>query len=182
MRTIAVAVLFSLGGAVQLGCSSSSSPSSPDGVVASDAAIRTDRAEYVADRSGGGVSLDIHIRYTNPTDGPTWLSTCHGAYPPMMEKLVDGAWVRAFEPPVLLCLGVPIVVAPGASFDDDFIVRASPRGSNTYPQFELETVPGTYRLVWDIHRGDGSGIANGETPQLLPLDQRLSNTFRIIER
>ena len=181
-RHFAVAALLALGAAASLGCSNSAAPSSPEGAAASEAPIRTDRAEYVADRAGGGVSLDIPIRYVNPTQGPVWVSTCHSVYPPTLEKLVGDAWVPAYNEPVLLCLGVPIVIQAGASYEYTFRVRASPRGTNTYPQFELESVPGTYRLVWGVYEGDGTGLAKGEEPRLLPLDQRVSNSFRIIER
>lgn len=179
---LAVALLIAV---VPVACGGSATPTGAAAVVGpagASAPIRTDRAEYVADRTGGGVALDIAIRFTNPTDGPTWLSTCHGTYPPAMEKLVGGSWVRAYEPPALFCLGIPIVVPAGGTHDEVFMVRASARGSNTYPQFELEQIPGTYRLVWEIYQGDGSELARLETPRLLPFEQRVSNTFTITER
>lgn len=180
-RTKAGTALLVLAAAFPLACSDAAAPRSADRVAVADAPIRTDRAEYVAARSGGGVSLDIQIRYTNPTAGATWLSTCHGANPPVLEKLVGDSWVLAYDPPVPLCLGAPIVVRPGASFDDTFPVRAAPRGTNRYPQFEVEPVAGTYRLVWDVYQGDGSELRRNEAPMLLPIEQRVSNTFRIIE-
>jgi hypothetical protein len=57
-------------------------------------------------------------------------------------------------------------------------VVAYPCGGNTYPQFELDEVPGTYRLVWGNFDtwvpGDG---ARGP----LPLAARVSNEFQLTE-
>ena len=144
--------------------------------------IRTDRGEYVADRTGGGVSLDVVVRFTNPVAGPVNLPTCHGVHPPVLEKLVGGRWVSAYNPPVLACLGPPLVVREGDTLDYTYRIRGAPRGSNTYPQFEVPDVVGTYRLVWHIYDGDGAGYAGAEgSGRLLPLRQRVSNEFRIIE-
>lgn len=143
--------------------------------------IQTDRQEYVADRAGGGVSLDIPFRFTNATGGPVHLPTCHGVHPPALEKWVGGAWKRAYSPALLLCLGAPKVLGRGESYDYLFRVRASPRGSNTYPQFEVAEAAGTYRLVWSIFEGDGADYMTSNRPRPLPLEERVSNSFRITE-
>jgi hypothetical protein len=179
MRTIALAARLA---AAPIACSHPVAADASAAVVAGDEPIRTDRAEYVADRSGGGVSLDIPIRFVNPTQGPVWVSTCHSVYPPVLEKLVAGAWEKAYNEPVLLCLGVPIVIQAGGTYDYTFRIRAAAPGTNTYPQFEQPSVPGTYRLVWAVYEGDGSDLAREVAPRMLPLDQRVSNSFRITER
>jgi len=144
-------------------------------------ALRTDRTEYVADRSGGGVALEIALTFTNPTGGPVNIPSCHEPYAPLLEKLVGDAWVTAYAPPQLLCLGVPVVVPAGGTLPYRFRIEGFPRGSNSFPQFEVQDVPGTYRLVWHIFEGDGSGYATGGPAAELPLEQRVSNTFRITE-
>jgi hypothetical protein len=161
--------------ALALGCSH------PLAVRTGEAPIQTDRAEYVADRAEGGVQVDIPFRFTNPTRGPVNLPTCHGVHPPTLEKLVEMSWVRAYSPIVLQCLGPPFVVARGASYDYTLRLQTYRRGSNTYPQFELEIVPGTYRLVWTVFEGDGSRYATSGPGPLLPTEQRVSNSFRITE-
>lgn len=54
-------------------------------------------------------------------------------------------------------------------------------GNNAYPKFETDEVPGIYRLVWGLQRTwtpDSAGPGLGE---MLPLEERVSNEFRITD-
>jgi len=142
--------------------------------------LRTDRDEYVARTADGVTTLTIGFRYTNPTNGETYLSGCRGVHPPWLEKWEGGRWVLAYSPTALHCLDEPVVVPAGGTFDYALEVWAAPRGSNTYPQLEVAEIAGTYRLVWRVFE---TWTAHSGTPGLgreAPLAQRVSNTFRIV--
>ena len=93
-------------------------------------------------------------------------------------KRVGGKWVVAYQPVVMLCLGPPLEIAPGASYVyRDDVVAGTP-GSTAQPQFQVTPLSGTYRAVWGVHgaRPDGGGPG-----QLLPAASRTSNEFQLQE-
>lgn len=143
-----------------------------------DAPIRTDSSVYHLRTTPEAHELTIGVRFVNPTSAPAYIPTCQGTNPPTLERWDGEKWVTAFSPVVLLCLGPPVVIGAGESYDYTFRVLAS-RRPNTYPRFEVAEIPGTYRLVWGIL---GSWRPDGPEPGIgdpLPLAQRVSNTFTI---
>ena len=145
---------------------------------AAGAPIRTDSSVYHVRTTPTGHELTIGVRFTNVTGGTAYIPTCHTPHPPVLEKLEGDRWVTAYSPVVLMCLGPPVVIPAGSSYDYTYRVLASTR-PNTYPRFEVAEIRGTYRLVWHIL---GSWNPDGPEPGLgtpLPLEQRVSNTFRI---
>ena len=70
---------------------------------------------------------------------------------------------------------VPRAAAPdrvGKTHRSTFTIRVFHR-PNMYPQFEVEEIAGTYRLVWSLwHAG---------ATEALPLEQRISNTFEVVD-
>lgn len=146
------------------------------------APIQTDRAAYPVDRRPGGVvDITVVVRYQNATRGPVYLPTCRSVHPPVLEKRIGSAWVTAYSPVVPLCLGPPVVVQPGQAYAYTYHVVAFPHGGNTYPQFEVDKVPGTYRAVWAVY---ATWTPSGSEPglgQLLPLAGRVSNTFEFTQ-
>jgi hypothetical protein len=167
-----------------LGCSRSApeepGAAKPD-LAASEAPIQTDRAEYTLRYTEQLAEATIGVRYTNRTGSPVYLPTCHVPHPPVLEKRVGSTWVAAYRPAVLACLGPPVVIQPGATYEYTFKVVAGRPGTNSFPQFEVAEIPGTYRLVWGLLSTwdpDGPGPGLGRS---LPLEQRVSNEFRIGE-
>ena len=177
------ALTIGLAGLV-LGCSRSG-PGEP-GLATQDhaaegAPIQTDRAEYTLSFTPQLAELSIGVRYVNRTGGRVYLETCHTPHPPVLEKRVGSEWVVAYRPAVLRCLGQPVVIRAGETYDYTFKVVAGRPGTNNFPQFEVAEIPGTYRLVWgllDTWNPDGPGPGLG---RLLPLEQRVSNEFQIRE-
>ena len=167
-----------------LGCSRSgpgdSGPTSA-GQAAAGAPIKTDRTEYTLRFGAELAEMSIGVSYTNRTGSRVYLPTCHGANPPWLEKRVGSEWVAAYRPAVLACLGPPVVIQPGDTYDYTLKVVAGRRGTNRYPQFEVAEIPGTYRLVWGLlATWDPDGPEPG-LGRLLPLEQRVSNEFTIRE-
>jgi hypothetical protein len=166
-----------LGAALLAGCAGLVSPDQAgDGL-----AIRTERTEYTVSRTGSSLVATIELTLTNGTEGRAYLATCHGVHPPYLQKRVGDRWVTAYAAAVSLCLGPPEVVEPGETYPYTFRVSAAPRGSSSHPQFEVDEVPGTYRLAWAIYRtwepdGDGPGLG-----ALFPREATVSNEFTLRE-
>lgn len=141
--------------------------------------VTTDQQSYRPRRTAVAVELDIVTTFTNRTGEPVRLHPCGPTSQPAfsLEKWVDGAWKPAWGQacPAILMLDPP-EVAPGASRTDTARVRAM-LGPNAMPRFEVEPIAGSYRVVYaQVYRGWRPNEGVGE---LLPLEQRVSNTFRI---
>ena len=142
--------------------------------------VTVDRESYTARRATSAIELDIVSTFTNRTADSVWLHPCGQAQPSFtLEKWVDGAWVPAFSPACTMMLMLdPPTVAPGASRTDTVRVQ-SYLDANTAPRFSVEPIPGSYRLVYA--QAYGSWKANEGPGELLPLAQRVSAPFRIVE-
>jgi hypothetical protein len=142
--------------------------------------LTTDREEYRVERTADSLTLHIVATLTNHAAQPVYLHPCGRTQPSfVLEKWVDGAWKNAYSQacPAMLMIDPPRV-EPGASRTDTAHVNAA-RDPNTMPRFEVEPIAGDYRLVYtqayaSWKPGEGPG-------ELLPLEQRVSRAFRIIE-
>jgi hypothetical protein len=143
--------------------------------------VTTDQQSYRLRRTTEALELDIVTTFTNRTSAPVRLHPCGPSSQPSfyLEKWVDGAWKSAWGQacPAILMLDPP-QVARGASRTDTARVRAM-LGANAMPHFQVEPISGSYRLVYaQAYRSWRPNEGPGE---LLPLEQRVSNTFRIEE-
>jgi hypothetical protein len=117
----------------------------------------------------------IGMTYTNRSDRPVYLATCGGPHPPRLERLVDGDWVAAYEPPHLLCIGPYIEIASEAAYAWDFRINGYEPRSRVRPSWLLRDVDGTYRVNWWSTVRMAPDV--GADP--VPLPQRISNAFRV---
>ena len=142
--------------------------------------ITTDRQSYQVRRTANGIEVDIVTTFTNHTNDTVRLHPCGQSQPAFtLEKWVDGAWRPAYTQvcPAMLNLNPPTVM-PHAARTDTARVRAM-TGANAAPRLEVDSIAGTYRLVyaqayrtWRPNEGPGD---------LLPLEQRVSGAFRLEE-
>ncbi len=143
-------------------------------------AIQTDKKAYTVGFTDLFMELTVEMRYTNRTRRIVYLPRCLVVHSPILEKLEDGEWVFAYAPVVSLCLGPPVVVMPDAPYAYTFEMHAGLRSNNLHPKFKPDEVEGVYRLAWEIYRtwqpDNRPGLGT-----LLPLEQRISNTFRLVE-
>ena len=146
----------------------------------SDAAalLVTDANEYPVSRGQSGFSVGIRYVYSNRTDRVVELSNCNGFVGPSLEKLDSGSWVPAWSPIEALCLTAPVRIAVGAQYRDSLQVVAFDPGQNAGPEFLLDGVDGTYRLIW--HRARWGSEEAGATS--MPVRLRVSNSFRLLDR
>lgn len=143
-----------------------------------EAPIRTDSAVYHVRTTPYTYELAIGVTYSNATGKPVFIPSCHGPTPPVLEKWEEGRWVRAYDPPVELCLGPPVVIEAGQVYAYTYNIHAA-RLPNAIPKFEVAEIPGTYRLRWRLL---GTWAPDGPEPGLgeeLALEHSISNTFRI---
>jgi hypothetical protein len=142
--------------------------------------ITTDRETYRARRTADAIEIDIVTTFTNHTSDTVRLHPCGTSQPSFaLEKWVDGAWRPAYSQacPAILMLDPPRV-APHTQRTDTARVRAM-LAPNAMPRFEGEPIAGSYRVVYvQAYRSWRPNEGPGE---LLPLEQRVSNTFRIEE-
>jgi hypothetical protein len=96
--------------------------------------------------------------------------------PPLLEKNVDGRWVRAYDPVVLACLTIPPFRIPaGASYRGTLHFDVAQRGRNAFPTLEVDSIPGIYRLRWALHEGPDPDADN------TTLAEAISNEFRFVQ-
>ena len=143
-------------------------------------AIQTTQTRYALVDSAGIARLTIRMQYRNDAKRPVFFPTCRGPQPPRLEKRVGDEWVVAFAPVVPYCLGTPIMVRPGDTFDYSFTIVAGMPGTSFAPRFSVSEVPGTYRVLWEAFYGTiGDPTRPTEVRDMVPLEQRVSNEFQI---
>lgn len=167
--------------AVLLACGSDAVPTENDGPLERDAnaTFQTDSMSYGLVRTSQEYQGRIEMQYTNRRSDSVYVANCGGATAVKLERLVAGQWRTAYEPLVFNCFSQPIVIAPGATRRFTLLIGAGVPGSAVEPRWPYADVDGTYRVVWGqfltSYREDRSPKGDA-----LPLDQRLSNRFRVV--
>ncbi len=167
--------------AVLVACGSEAVPTEQEGPLERDdnAAFQTDSLRYGLVRTTQEYQGRVEMQYTNRRSDSVYVANCGGATAVKLERLVAGQWRTAYEPPVFNCFSQPIVIAPGATRRFTLLIGAGVQGSTVEPRWPYADVEGTYRVVWgqflSSYREDRSPKGDA-----LPLDQRLSNRFRLV--
>ena len=168
-RLLAIAVAA---GTAVAGCRSPAGP-----VDDGSPPIRTAAASYALRVDARGVEVEIHYEFTNRTTRPIYMVRCIAPHH-RLEKLVDGVWVRALDPPRFGCIGPPIRVDPQWRFATTMAVFGGAADCSCGPVFEVDDPTGTFRIVIDgvVFDYDDRGPPWGVP---LALDQRVSNPFTL---
>jgi hypothetical protein len=154
------------------GCTDSSGP---DDATQS---IQTGALSYTLEVLPSSLRVTVDATYRNETNGCVLLPRCVADVPVFtLEKRVEAEWRVAFTPACNLGGLPPFTVESGGSRTDAFPIEGS-TVPNTEPHFEIEPVPGTYRLVYDIR---APATEPGRPGELLPKALRVSNAFDIVE-
>ncbi|MDB4952223.1 MAG: hypothetical protein JWM27_4872 [Gemmatimonadetes bacterium] len=142
-------------------------------------AIRTSHGGYRLAPDGPGWRLELAATYTNRTGRTVHLDGGGGMHPAfVLEKLQGDAWVPAFAPVSLLMAAPPLEVAPGASRTDTLVLLASRPGLGA-PAFTVDSVPGTYRLVYAAYASSTVESRAARLSDPLPVEACSSNPFRV---
>lgn len=143
--------------------------------------IQTDSPIYTYQEANGLAQVVIRLTYRNTTGGPVFLPMCQGPQPPRLQKQVGDKWVIAFSPNVLACEETPMEIANNQSYTYTFQVIAGMPGTNYLPRFSVESVPGTYRILWEVfHGAAGEPSKPVITTAQLPTNQEVSNPFQLV--
>lgn len=150
--------------------------STVDGPSPLRATLVTDSAQFTVVHQGAFFTGAIGFTLINSTSNPISRAGCGGPGVPALQKNVDGRWVSAYDQIEFLCR-----TAPDFSWDAGEQMRGvlrftvAERGQNFYPQFNVATVDGEYRLRWTFSTGrvvDAAGAREVEA---------ISKRFRLVE-
>ena len=122
----------------------------------------------------------IGISFTNATgDTIRVLERCQDGPRMILEREVEGGWLQAWESAGPACIGLYREVPPGSGYQDTVDFFGGLRGSDHWPQFELDDLDGVYRLRWVEVVREFDPFA--PVPQVEPIPERLriSNRFHL---
>jgi hypothetical protein len=138
------------------------------------ASLRTDSTQVTVHRSGFNYAATIGFAYTNTTPRPVSKRGC-GVTPPELEKKVNGQWVTAYRPVLLMCLRVPdFSIGSGQTYRDALQFMAAEPGHNIGPVLDVDSIDGVYRLRWDLVEGTDAGAKGAR------IVKSTSNEFRMV--
>jgi hypothetical protein len=122
----------------------------------------------------------IGISFTNPTgDTLRVLERCQDGPWMILEREVEGGWIQAWESAGPACIGLYREVPPGAGYDDTVHFFGGLRGSDHWPQFELDLLDGVYRLRWVEVVREFDPFAPAPQVEPVPEPLRVSNRFHL---
>jgi hypothetical protein len=93
-----------------------------------------------------------------------------------LEKKVHDHWIRATGyNNCLLSPAMPMLtLESGQSYRDVFELLASDRGHAGWPELQVDSIEGTYRLRWDFVEGTGASAKDARKVE------STSNEFRMV--
>jgi hypothetical protein len=168
MRTFRVLILAAAVGACDSPTANTDTPN-----------VQTGSASYfVEDAAFGGIVIKVDITFTNTLPETVYIGHC-GGMPSRLEKRLGLRWMPVGGEGTLDCGGTTAVLDPGETYSRTIQFIGMPRGSNSYPQFETDDLPGEYRIVLTevaTDRSEGDPVG-----RLIPHRQRTSNTFTVVD-
>lgn len=149
---------------------------SVDGPAPLRATLVTDSAQFTVIHQGTFFTGAIGFTLTNSTSNPISRAGCGGPGVPELQKNVDGHWVSAYDQISLACRTLPdFSWDAGAQMRSVLQFSVAERGRNFYPQLNVATIDGTYRLRWTFSAGRVADAAGAQEVEAI------SNQFRLTE-
>lgn len=114
--------------------------------------LRADSTQYTVRANGEMYQADIGFRFDNHSGRTLSKTYCMAPAPPVLEKeRASGEWMHAYSPIELTCLTFPpFRIADGETYRGMLRVTIDPPGSNVFRLFGPDSIPGTYRLRWEL--------------------------------
>ena len=120
----------------------------------------------------------VAVTMTNYRRQPVFMVLCGTTEPAFqLEKRVGDEWQLAFQPVCPMIFSAPRRVESGATVRHLASIAVTPGGS---PRLSPDEMPGRYRMVYGFLSAAG-GRSPGSSEGLLPLSERTSNEFAIVE-
>lgn len=155
------------------------------------APVRTHGTSFVlTPRNNGRLDLVVPFTFTNRTGVRIYLAQCNPPGPSgngreveprmVLEKEIAGEWVLAWQPERQGCLNRPKILQPNEAFSDTVLIYGYPHYGNVSPRFRVDTIPGTYRLVWNAwyYAIEYPDLDPADT---VPLRFTVSNRFTVVD-
>lgn len=177
-RVLALALVLLCGA----GCQDSSGIALDDLLTVSRdsaAAFQTDSLKYTLNTEPYGYELDIGFTFTNPTASTVYVMNCRALWQFHVEKYENGTWVRAYFPILPGCFSEPIVVPAASESRASVRIVAGYPETNIYPKFDVSSIPGVYRIVWN-HIVDSWNEQRQTWGAETPAAHRVSNRFVLV--
>jgi hypothetical protein len=137
--------------------------------------IRTDSVQIGVRHGGYTYKAEIGLVFTNTTPNP--VSTAIWCPPfQRLEKRVQDHWVRATGyNNCLTSTSMPgLTIESGQSYRDVFQLLASDRGHGGWPELQVDSIEGIFRLRWDFVEGTDPSATNARKVE------GISNEFRMV--
>jgi hypothetical protein len=117
--------------------------------------LRADSPEYTVRVDGPLYEAAIGYAFTNNTGTTLSANHCQAPSPPVLEKeRADGTWAHAYSPVILTCLTLPpFRLQNGQTHHGTLNVAAGRPGTKILPLFGPDSIPGIYRLRWELRTG-----------------------------
>lgn len=145
-----------------------------DGPSTLRATLVTDSAQFTVIHQGTFFTGAIGFTLTNSTSNPISRAGCGGPGAPELQKNVDGRWVSAYDQISLACRTVPdFSWDAGEQMRSVLQFTVAERGQNFYPQLNVATIDGDYRLRWTFATGRVADAAGAHEVEAI------SNQFRL---
>lgn len=127
-------------------------------------------------REGNYLRSEVPFTYTNRSRRTLALHGCNPPGPPDLEWWDGTEWRLTFQrvEMLMLCLSPPFLIAPGTTLTETLSIFVSDPidpASGLHPVWLGPRQRAQYRLVW--------GLRDAKRETLVPLDQRVSNTFEL---
>lgn len=140
--------------------------------------VQTGASSYAVEDLSFGRVIPVDVTFTNTLSETVYIGDC-GGMPSRLEKRLGLRWVLVGGEGTLDCGGTTAVLEPGETHSRTIRYYGMPRGSNSYPQFETDDLPGQYRIVFTeiaVDRTETDLIG-----RLIPHELRTSNTFTVVD-
>lgn len=138
--------------------------------------LRTDSARYTVRYADPAYGVSIGYSLTN--DGHHWLSSnyCRTPPSPILEKDMGGGyWAIAYTPVVLACKSeTPFRIAPRQTYNAVLHVWAARPDAREVPRLRVDSIPGTYRLHWELRTGRDPDFAASPRTEIYSTPFRLA--------
>lgn len=142
--------------------------------------IRTSADSYRLETDAIGWQTMIPFTYRNESRGTYFLVNCGTLYDIRLERWDGSRWVFGWGPVLPLCLSPVMRIESGTTFADTLWIFGGFPDGNTVPRFASEDPAGQYRIVIRT-LGDYDEDAYPFGP-LIPVEQRVSNSFLLVHR
>lgn len=109
--------------------------------------VRTSARAYPLRVTPNEIAVDVPVTFTNRSRAPVTLGPCS---PFRLERWTADGWRGAYGSVCRRDAGPPRTIAAGVTVADTVRVRSG-RDTRTFPRFEHEPLPGTYRVTVDAY-------------------------------